>query len=156
MIALRHALLFLAVPGTVALAGPWWLARRLGVALSVGPLRMLGLALLLAGLTLLVLCMVQFGRHDGTPMPIDPPKRLVVRGPYRWVRNPMYVALATILLGQFLLHPHRGLVLYALAAMLAVALFVRLYEEPTLRRRFGAEYEDYVARVPRWWPRRPH
>ena len=155
MIWLRQALLFLVVPGTVALAGPWWLAHRQGAALSTGPLLLAGAALISAGLLLLALCMFQFGRHDGTPMPIDPPKRLVMRGPYRWVRNPMYVALAVILIGQILLHPHRALVLYACVATLAVTLFVRFYEEPALRRRFGRDYEDYLVRVPGWWLRRP-
>jgi protein-S-isoprenylcysteine O-methyltransferase Ste14 len=90
---------------------------------------------------------------EGTPAPFDPPVRLVVRGPYRYVRNPMYIAVALMILGmtRWLLAP--GLLLYFAAVIVAFHLFVVLYEEPKLRRLFGAAYEGYLRKVPRWLPR---
>jgi protein-S-isoprenylcysteine O-methyltransferase Ste14 len=80
-------------------------------------------------------------------------ERLVVGGVYRYVRNPMYVAVLAAIVGQALLLGRLGLLLYAAAAWLVVATFVRFYEEPTLTRRFGADYEAYRHAVPAWWPR---
>lgn len=155
MLALRNALFFLLVPGTLGLAVPWSIATRAGAPAPSLPAALAGGLLVGAGLLLLLWCVVQFHRHGGTPAPVDPPRRLVVRGPYRWTRNPMYAALAVMLTGQLVLHPGRALAIYALAALAAVSAFVLLYEEPTLRARFGADYADYAARVPRWIPRRP-
>lgn len=109
--------------------------------------------LVLLGGTLYFWCLWGFavlGR--GTPAPIDPPKRLVVRGPYRHVRNPMYLCLLAVILGWSVLFKSLPLLLYALAVGAAFHLFTVLYEEPHLRKVFGAEYEDYLARVPRWLP----
>ncbi|MDQ3792223.1 MAG: isoprenylcysteine carboxyl methyltransferase, partial [Actinomycetota bacterium] len=89
----------------------------------------------------------------GTPAPVAAPERLVVGGVYRYVRNPMYVAVLTAIVGQALLLGRLVLLLYAAAAWLVVAAFVRLYEEPTLARRFGADYEVYRRAVPAWRPR---
>jgi protein-S-isoprenylcysteine O-methyltransferase Ste14 len=96
-------------------------------------------------------------RGRGTPMPIDPPRRLVVVGPYRYVRNPMYVAGLLVLLGQATLYGAVSLLWYAAGFALATHLFVVGYEERTLRRRFGADYDAYRAAVGRWIPRlRPY
>jgi protein-S-isoprenylcysteine O-methyltransferase Ste14 len=89
----------------------------------------------------------------GTPAPVAAPERLVVGGVYRYVRNPMYVAVLAAIVGQALLLGRLELLLYAGAAWLVVAAFVRWYEEPTLARRFGADYEAYRRAVPAWWPR---
>jgi protein-S-isoprenylcysteine O-methyltransferase Ste14 len=89
----------------------------------------------------------------GTPAPIEPPKELVVVGFYRYVRNPMYVGIFLILLGHFLWFKFVWLMIYLIFAFLIVHLFVTLYEEPTLKRKFGAAYDDYLGKVPRWIPR---
>ena len=89
---------------------------------------------------------------DRTPAPNVAPERLVVGGVYRYVRNPMYVAALAAIVGQALLLGRLGLLLYAGAIWLVAAAFVRWYEEPTLTRRFGADYEAYRRAVPAWWP----
>jgi protein-S-isoprenylcysteine O-methyltransferase Ste14 len=91
----------------------------------------------------------------GTPAPFDPPKRLVVRGPHRWVRNPMYVGAIMANLGWALWFESLPVAIYAVAWWLVAHLFVVFYEEPTLQRLFGAEYDAYRAAVPRWLPRVP-
>jgi hypothetical protein len=91
----------------------------------------------------------------GTPAPIDPPKTLVARGPYRWTRNPMYVAVTSVLIGECMMTRSPSLWRHALAVFVGFNLFVRLYEEPTLREKFGDEYGAYCARVPRWIVKMP-
>jgi protein-S-isoprenylcysteine O-methyltransferase Ste14 len=89
----------------------------------------------------------------GTPAPFDPPRRLVVRGPYRFVRNPMYLGGALTLAGAALFYRSLFLLGYDCIFLLAFSLFVLFYEEPTLRRTFGPDYEAYCHRVARWLPR---
>ena len=93
-----------------------------------------------------------FGR--GTPAPIDAPKRLVTRGPYRYTRNPMYVAVLTVVMGWATLFGAAVLVGYAVVLFVVFSLFIRLYEEPRLAREFGEEYATYMSQVGRWLPRR--
>jgi protein-S-isoprenylcysteine O-methyltransferase Ste14 len=88
----------------------------------------------------------------GTPAPFDPPRRLVIRGPYRLVRNPMYIGAGLTLAGAALFYKSVCLLIYGGIFLLASHLFVVWYEEPTLRRTFGPEYEAYCHRVRRWWP----
>jgi protein-S-isoprenylcysteine O-methyltransferase Ste14 len=105
------------------------------------------------GAWLALWCIISFivaGR--GTPAPFDPPRRLVVVGPYRFVRNPMYLGAGVALLGAALFYGSWGLLVYGMALLLVTHLFVIAYEEPTLRVKFGAEYEGYCARVHRWLP----
>jgi protein-S-isoprenylcysteine O-methyltransferase Ste14 len=90
----------------------------------------------------------------GTPAPFDPPRKLVIRGPYRFVRNPMYIGAGMTLAGAALYYQSLSILLYTGLFFLITHLFVVLYEEPTLRRTFGAEYEAYFYRVRRWLPRR--
>jgi protein-S-isoprenylcysteine O-methyltransferase Ste14 len=117
-------------------------------------MRVLGGVLLVAGLIALVGAFVRFVVEGfGTPAPVAAPERLVVGGVYRYVRNPMYVAVLAAIVGQALLLGRLALLLYAGATWLVVAAFVRFYEEPTLTCRFGAEYEAYRRAVPAWWPR---
>ncbi len=115
----------------------------------------LGCLLIAAGIALYFACAF-WGfalRGEGTPAPIDPPKKLVMEGPYRVVQNPMYWSVAFVMLGEAILFRSPPLAKWSAAFFAATIAFVLLYEEPTLRRKFGAEYEEYCRRVPRWIPR---
>jgi protein-S-isoprenylcysteine O-methyltransferase Ste14 len=108
------------------------------------------------GFAVALRCVWDFGGTGrGTPTPVAPPKRLVVVGFYRYVRNPMYVGFAAGWIGLWVVFGHANPIAIAIVAAVAlgVHLFVVLYEEPTLRRKFGAEYEEYCRNVRRWWPR---
>ncbi len=118
--------------------------------------RPLGWVVVAAGAAIIIPCFSVFawvGR--GTPFPLDPPKRLVIRGPYRFVRNPMYEGMALILLGEAMVFPHlvRLMLITAACGAVLVALLVMGYEEPALRQSFGADYEKYCRHVRRWIPR---
>jgi protein-S-isoprenylcysteine O-methyltransferase Ste14 len=120
------------------------------------PRQWLGLAAIGIGVVLLGTCIWEFARRGrGTLAPVDPPTTLVVQGLYRYVRNPMYLCVTMIVLGEALLTGSRALLAYWAVWFLAVNLFVIGYEEPTLRRRFGPAYDRYLATVGRWLPRRP-
>ncbi len=154
--AVGSAVFFLVGPGIVVGLIPWlltgWQVRE--PAPYWAPMRVLGVILLVAGLIVLVQAFVRFVVEGfGTPVPVAAPDRLVVGGLYRYVRNPMYVAILAAIVGQALLLGRLGLLLYAAAVWTISAAFVRWYEEPTLTRRFGAEYEAYRRAVPAWWPR---
>jgi protein-S-isoprenylcysteine O-methyltransferase Ste14 len=145
-------------PGVVAGLVPWLLTGwRVREPLPYWtPLRLVGAVLLAAGAAALVHAFARFVREGiGTPAPVSPTERLVVGGLYRYVRNPMYLAVAATIVGQALLLGQPILLLYGGAFVVATAAFVRWHEEPSLRRRFGAEYEAYRRAVPGWWPRRP-
>jgi protein-S-isoprenylcysteine O-methyltransferase Ste14 len=144
-------------PGIVAGLIPWWLTDwRVGEPLQYWlPLRVAGVLLLAAGVVVLLEAFARFVVEGvGTPAPVAPTERLVVGGLYRYVRNPMYIAVAAMIVGQALALGRPVLLLYAAAFAVAVAAFVDWYEEPTLRRQFGEEYERYRRAVPAWWPRR--
>jgi protein-S-isoprenylcysteine O-methyltransferase Ste14 len=150
---------FVLQPGLVAGLVPWWLTgwqvRHPAPSWAWVPLRVAGLALLAAGAVALVHAFVRFVVEGvGTPAPITPTQRLVVGGPYRFVRNPMYLAVTAAIVGQALVLGQPGLLLYAAAVGGVMAAFAHGYEEPTLQRRFGAQYEAYRRAVPAWWPRR--
>jgi protein-S-isoprenylcysteine O-methyltransferase Ste14 len=146
--ALGTLLFTVLVPGTVAGWVPVLLA---GPGAAPHPLaRAAGWLLISLGAALYLWCAAGFVAGQGTPAPIDAPRTLVVRGPYRYTRNPMYVAVLTAVLGQALLHRSTSVLLYAGLLWVAFELFVRGYEEPHLASRFGATYDDYRARVPRW------
>jgi protein-S-isoprenylcysteine O-methyltransferase Ste14 len=118
------------------------------------PLKVLGVLLIAAGAAALIGAFARFVVEGlGTPAPVAPPEQLVVGGLYRYVRNPMYVAVLACLIGQFLVLGQPVLLLYTALAFLAVFAFVRLYEEPTLTHRFGESYHEYQRAVPGWWPR---
>ena len=117
-------------------------------------LKLAGLVLIAGGLAMLLPAFARFVFEGiGTPAPVAPPEKLVVGGLYRHVRNPMYVAVTAIIIGQALLLGRPVLLLYALAFMAAVASFVHLYEEPVLSARYGEQYDEYRRAVPAWWPR---
>src|SRR5918911_592460 len=154
--AVGSAVFFLVAPGTVVVLIPWlltgWQVRD--PVRYWAPVRVLGVMLLVAGLIVLVQAFARFVVEGlGTPAPIAAPERLVVGGLYRYVRNPMYVAVLAAIVGQALLLGQLGLLLYAAALWLISAAFVRWYEEPTLTRRFGADYEPYRRGGPAWGPR---
>jgi protein-S-isoprenylcysteine O-methyltransferase Ste14 len=114
--------------------------------------QVVGMFITATGTAIAVWCVFTFvlvGR--GTPAPFDPPRRLVIRGPYRFVRNPMYIGAILTLLGVALFYRSLSILIYAGMFFLATHLFVVLYEEPTLRRTFGSDYETYCGRVNRWW-----
>jgi protein-S-isoprenylcysteine O-methyltransferase Ste14 len=151
--ALGSALFFLAAPGVVAGLVPWlltgWDARDMPTVL-----RILGALLIAAGLPVLVHSFARFvieGR--GTPAPVAPTENLVVGGLYRWVRNPMYVAVGALIAGQALLLGQPALAVWLAAFCAAVAAFVHGYEEPVLLERYGEQYEAYRRAVPAWRPR---
>jgi protein-S-isoprenylcysteine O-methyltransferase Ste14 len=150
-------LFFLLAPGVVAGLVPrtltdWQVRQPLPY---WAPLRVVGIVLLAAGIVVLVHAFVRFVVEGvGTPAPVAPTEHLVVGGLYRYVRNPMYLAVAATIIGQALVLGQLALLLYAAAVCVAVATFVRWYEEPTLVRQFGAQYEVYRHAVPAWWPRR--
>jgi protein-S-isoprenylcysteine O-methyltransferase Ste14 len=115
----------------------------------------LGWPLVLVGVAVLGHAFLAFAWHGrGTPAPSAPTERLVVEGAYRHVRNPMYVAVLAVVLGQVLLFASWGLVAYLLVLGSTVNVFVRTYEEPTLREAYGPSYEEFCSNVPRWLPRR--
>jgi protein-S-isoprenylcysteine O-methyltransferase Ste14 len=154
--AVGSAVFFLVGPGIVAGLIPWWLTgwRVREPVPYWAPMRVLGVILLAAGLFALVQAFVRFVVEGlGTPAPIAAPERLVVGGLYRYVRNPMYMAVLTVIVGQALILGQLVLLPYAAAFWVITAAFVRWYEEPALTRRFGADYEAYRRAVPAWRPR---
>ena len=154
--ALGSALFFVIAPCLLAGLVPWWMTRWefrppfLGLELT----RAIGVLLIIAGVPGLVDSFVRFALQGlGTPAPIAPPQKLVVTGLYRYVRNPIYVAVVAIILGQAILFGDWRLMTYGGLMWLAFHAFVLAYEEPVLAQQFGVQYEDFRANVPRWIPR---
>ena len=150
--AITYATLFIAIlliylPARVlSLSG---LARPAAIATP----QILAMVIETIGAAIALLCIVTFILFGkGTPAPFDAPRHLVVRGPYRFVRNPMYIGATLALIGAALFYGSLALLLYSAAFILACHFFVIIYEEPTLRRTFGLDYEAYCQRVNRWWP----
>jgi protein-S-isoprenylcysteine O-methyltransferase Ste14 len=154
-LGLRSLLWMLLLPGIYAGYVPWRFFGLNAVRLDFSdPAQPVGLVGVVAGVLLLLTCIWEFARSGrGTLAPVDPPRELVVRGLYRYVRNPMYLGVTAIVLGEALLIRSPALLLYWAIWFLLVNLLVRGYEEPGLRRRFGSSYEDYTRRVGRWLPR---
>jgi len=157
ILAILGSAIFLVIaPGIVAGYVPWLICRW-----HVGPplmgiyvLRLVGLFLIAAGLPILLDSFARFALHGlGTPAPIFPTRHLVVNGLFRYVRNPMYVAVLSLILGQALVFGSVRVLEYGFAVWAAFYLFVLVYEEPALRKTYGAEYEQFCANVPRWIPR---
>jgi protein-S-isoprenylcysteine O-methyltransferase Ste14 len=155
--ALLGSLIWLLIaPGLIAGYVPWAITRwRVQPAFLDSEItRFIGALLIVLGLPLLLEAFARFALQGrGTPAPVLPPERLVVFGFYRNVRNPMYVAVTALIVGQALLLGDARLLLLAAGVWLSFHLFVMLYEEPHLRRRFPADYAAYCAAVPRWIPR---
>jgi protein-S-isoprenylcysteine O-methyltransferase Ste14 len=156
MAAIGSALFFLAAPGVAAGLVPWLLTGwEVEEPLSYwAPFRVIGGVLLVSGVWVLLHAFARFvveGR--GTPAPVAPTEHLVVGGLYRHVRNPMYLAVLAVIVGQALLLGQLELLAYAAVIGAAFAVFVHGYEQPALSRQFGAEYDAYRRAVPAWWPR---
>jgi protein-S-isoprenylcysteine O-methyltransferase Ste14 len=118
--------------------------------------RVVGAFLMALGAAVTITCVASFvARGRGTPAPFDPPTRFVVSGPYRWVRNPMYIGALALLVGFGLWHRSVSMLLFAGLLFLLVHAFVVFYEEPQLERRFGDSYDRYKKAVRRWSPRLP-
>ncbi|SRR6266568_1189183 len=150
------AVFFCVAPGTVAGVIPWWMTGwHIREPLPYwAPLRVLGVVLLLLAAPVLAHSFVRFVMEGiGTPAPVAPTAHLVVGGIYRHVRNPMYLAVNAAIIGQGLLLGQVSLLVYGVAIALLQAAFVHFYEEPALRRQFGAEYDAYRQGVPAWWLR---
>ena len=149
------AIFLVVAPGIVAGYIPRLICRwQFGAPLLGSWSRMVGVLLIAAGLPVLLDSFGRFAlRGLGTPAPVFPTRHLVVSGLYRYVRNPMYVAVLALILGQGLLFGSVRVLEYGLAVWTGFFLFVLLYEEPTLRSSFGSEYEEFCANVPRWIPR---
>jgi len=156
-LSLRSLLWTILLPGFFAGYVPW---RYFGLSRArldaIDERSGLGLLCIASGAALLATCILAFARAGkGTLSPVDPPRHLVVRGLYRYVRNPMYLSVTLILLGEVLITGSVALTVYWAIWFLAVNLFVIGYEEPTLRRTFGRSYDDYTRRVNRWLPTLP-
>jgi protein-S-isoprenylcysteine O-methyltransferase Ste14 len=157
MLAVLGSVLFLLIaPGIVVGLVPWWISHWNVQApfFDFPPIRAIGAFLILLGIPVLFNAFTRFALQGaGTPAPVFPTRHLVVQGPYRYVRNPMYLAVVSVILGQGMVFGNAGLLAYGVIVLLTFHLFVLAYEEPTLRKTFGAEYDAFRASVPRWVPR---
>lgn len=156
MLFLRSLFFVFLIPGTFVVLIPQLIIERAGSTPSNRILsRLIGLPLMLIGGSILLRCIWDFAsKGRGTLAPVDPPRRLVVQGLYRYVRNPMYLGALFALLGQAVLFESTALIWYSILWLACVHLFVVLYEEPALRRQFGESYEQYCMTVHRWVPTR--
>jgi protein-S-isoprenylcysteine O-methyltransferase Ste14 len=151
---LRTLIFTVFVPGFWTVMMPYWMLPD-GIRPDVRGTGAVGWLLIAAGIALYSACAF-WGfavRGKGTPLPLDPPKNLVIVGPYRVVRNPMYWGVGSVVLGEAAIFHSTALAELASVFAIGVIVFVLLFEEPQLRRKFGAEYEGYCRRVPRWLPR---
>ena len=154
--ALGSLAFLVAAPGVVAGLVPWLITNWRPLPPVAGPdaLRWAGLILIAAGLAVVLEAFARFAWQGlGTPAPIAPTRTLVVSGFYRFVRNPMYLAVAALIFGQAVLFGSWAVALYGMVIAAAFDAFVRLYEEPTLRGAYSEEYAAYCATTPRWIPR---
>ena len=154
--ATASAVFFALAPGTVAGLVPWWLTRWQvrGPLAHWAPVRAAGLIMLILGAIVLIQAFVRFvAEGHGTPAPVAPTEHLVIGGLYRYVRNPMYLAVVAAITGQGLALGQPVLLGYAAIVWVTVASFARWYEEPALARQFGEQYQAYRRAVPAWRPR---
>ena len=149
---LTYASLFI---GVVLIYLPARLLAWSGIVRPAGTswVQILGAVICTLGACIALACVFAFAFiGKGTPAPFDPPRRLVIRGPYRFVRNPMYIGAALALAGAALYFQSVALFAFVAGFLLVTHLFVVIYEEPTLRRTFGQEYDAYCHRIHRWLP----
>jgi protein-S-isoprenylcysteine O-methyltransferase Ste14 len=152
LLTLKNLLFTLVVPGTVGVYVPLILSR--GRTAASGLVFALAILLFAFGVSIYGWCVFDFASFGrGTPAPIDAPKKLVRRGLYRYSRNPMYVGVLTVIYGWAVLYRSPTVAAYGIAVALCFYSFVVFFEEPILRKRFGGEYEQYCAEVPRWLAR---
>lgn len=151
---IRNLVFTIVVPGVGAGLIPWWILTR--VSATPGPVAWPGVVFIGAGAALYLVCLWVFATVGrGTPGPWDAPRTVVATGPYRCVRNPIYLAALLVVVGEAWLFLSLPLLVYAGAAAILFHVFVIGYEEPTLLRSFGETYEGYRRTVPRWIPRPP-
>jgi len=151
---LRNLLFTIVVPGSGGAYVPWLILTRHGA--SPAPVAWYAIAVIAAGVLLYLACVWNFSTAGrGTPGLWDPPRRVVVSGPYRWVRNPIYLAALLIVAGEAWLFSSADLLIYAAVLAAGFHLLVTCYEERKLRARFGEQYETYRRTVRRWLPRPP-
>jgi protein-S-isoprenylcysteine O-methyltransferase Ste14 len=156
VLAIRSGLWALIVPGLVLAGAPAAILNTTDSRFGLGEARWVGLALVAVGASGLLWCIVDFAKlGEGTLSPVDAPRLVVRGGLYRYVRNPMYLSVLTVLVGEVLFFRSLWLLLYAAAFTAWFNLVVLTYEEPGLVRQFGESYEGYRRSVPRWRPRRP-
>ena len=158
MTAIKTLLWSIFVPGTVIVIVPYFVLspRFDSFRINLSYVRLFGLIPILVGVMLYIWCAWYFTFvGKGTPAPFDPPKELVIKGPYQYVRNPIYVFVALTLIGQAIFFGAPILVLYAVIAVTFLHLWVVVYEERSLKQRFGEPYQRYCARVSRWIPGLP-
>ena len=154
LLLLKNLVFTVLVPGTVAVLIPYQIVSRGATARPPAAAFAVAMPVAALGLAIYFWCLWDFAiTGRGTPAPIDPPKVLVVRGLYRYVRNPMYLGVLSIIAGWNLAFRTSALLQYGIAVAIAFHLFVLLLEEPLLRHQFGAAYESYLRTVPRWIPR---
>jgi len=152
--AVFTAVFFVLAPGTMAGLVPWLITGWDRPVQGVGPADVAGGMLIVLGVVAVVACFVRFvAEGRGTPAPVAPTEELVVGGLYRFVRNPMYVGVASVIAGQALLFRSPGVALWLGVFLAAVVSFVKGYEEPQLTEQFGESYVRYRRAVPGWWPR---
>ena len=156
MLLVKSLLFAILLPGTVTLLVPYLMLSGSHASPKWASWSLLAFVPLTAGASILLRCIWDFAVSGrGTLAPIDPPKELVVHGLYRYVRNPMYVGVLLVLLGEAGLFNSRALLVYAGGFWVVASAFVFFYEEPTLRRKFGGSYARYYRSVNRWLPRKP-
>jgi protein-S-isoprenylcysteine O-methyltransferase Ste14 len=156
MTALKSILATIFVPGIACLLIPYFILRGSGIPLAhaLGFWQIIAIPVAIVGVYMVVWVSFSFVRTGrGTPIPIDPPKHLVVHGLYRYVRNPMYAGAMLVLLAEVVYYSSIWVFIYTTFLWMALHTFTVVLEEPQLKRRFGAEYERYLESVPRWVPR---
>jgi len=156
MLLLKSAIATIVVPGTACFVVPYYIliATHIPLTPSLGILQIAAIFIAGLGLFMVVWVSTEFVRRgQGTPIPINPPTRLVATGLYLYVRNPMYVGALLIVLAKAVFFLSTGLVLYAVGLWAALHTALVIFEEPQLKKRFGADYEQYLKTVPRWIPK---
>ncbi len=154
-LAVRSLAWTVIIPGLVTIYIPWtFFGLRRAATFHADPVYVAGLLVALVGAAVMIRCIWEFfAAGRGTLSPLDPPTRLVSRGAYRYVRNPMYAGVLLMLIGEGVLTRSVAMLEYTLGWFVWINLVVLFYEEPALRRTFGASYASYASAVPRWLPR---
>lgn len=154
MTALKSVIFFLLVPGLLLGLFPYWISKTDVPLFDTGMWKYLAIPLWIIGAGTMIWCFSDFTvKGRGTPAPFDPPRKLIATGPYRYVRNPMYVSGLVTLAGWILWSPLTPLMTAFFAFFLAAHTFVVFYEEPALKKKFGTSYNHYLEEVPRWIPK---
>jgi protein-S-isoprenylcysteine O-methyltransferase Ste14 len=158
MLSLKTTVATIVVPGTACILVPYYILKASHVSLTptIGLGQIFACLIMACGLFMILWVSTAFVRKgQGTPIPINPPTRLIIQGLYRYVRNPMYVGAILVVLSEVIYFHSGWLVVYAVGLWAALHTALVIFEEPQLRHRFGVEYEQYLSAVPRWIPKIP-